>query len=87
MADEKKTEVVKPTTPSKETLAKHLANVEQVSINNQAGKIGCNPFIWVRDNVAPLAAELKDAKDVSAELAGKITALKPLEAPKPETQK
>lgn len=72
----------KPTTPSKDTLLKHLEQVEQVSINNQAGKIGCNPFVWVRDNVTPLVDALKAAKDVPSELASKITSLKALEVPK-----
>lgn len=74
-----------PTVPSKDALLKHLANVEKESIENQAGKLNCNPFIWVRDNVTPLVADVKAAKEVSKELAAKVTALKAL--PKPPEEK
>ncbi len=66
---------------TKEQLLAHLNKVAQESIDNQGGKIGCNPFIWVRDNVNKLIAEVNAAKEISGELSNKVLSLKALAKP------
>lgn len=73
------------TKPTKESLLKHLDNVEKVSIENQAGKPNCNPFLWAKRNVAPLRAKVSEAKEISEALAKEVLAIKALDKPKDET--
>lgn len=73
------------TVPTKEVLLKHLATVSKESVDNQAGKLGCNPYLWVKRTVNPLAVEVEQAKDITKPLADKVLAVKAL--PKPAEAK
>lgn len=66
---------------TKEQLLAHLAKVSQESVDNQAGKIGCNPYLWIKNTVNPLTVAVSEAKEVSGELSNKVLSLKALAKP------
>ena len=66
----------KPTTPSRESLVKHIEAVKAETLK-LVGTVALNPYLYIKRNVTPLEQELASAKDVSPELAAKIVALKP----------
>lgn len=62
----------------KAALTKHL-DALQTEAESHAGKRGCNPFIWVRDNITPLRDRLE--KESSEALAKEVMAVKAFVAP------
>jgi len=76
-----------PKVASKDSLLKYLEQVEKESIFNVGGLAGHNPFLWAKRNVAPLVAEVKAAKEVTAELEKKVMALKAIAKPAPPAAK
>lgn len=73
----------KPTPPSRESLVKHLESVKAETLK-LVGTTELNPYMYIKRNVTPLEQELAAAKEISPELAARITAVKPAAlAPKP----
>lgn len=70
----------KPAAPSREALTKHLESVKAETLK-LVGTVALNPYLYIKRNVTPLEQELTSAKDISSDLAARITALKPAVLP------
>lgn len=86
MAIKKLNEItVTPETPTttgsqREQALTHLANLESQMIELYGGKPGMNAWMWLRDNVRPLLAEIHNTpEEKSSELYTKALSLKVVE--------
>jgi len=59
-------------------LSKRLDELETEALKS-AGKTGCNPYLWVNSNIAPLRAKV--AKEQTESTANAVNALKVPEKP------